>query len=242
MSLYIYAHIQHRSPITMLSRHPQPALRARVRRGNRDDAAQMRKDLLEAAMALFAEGGVEAVSVRSIAARVGVSPMTPYRYFPSKADFLRGLWVDVLTDLDAYLRDAVREEADPRARHRRLVDAFLAYWEGHPAEFELVFRTQGLSPGPQADRDAHPPEYQRLLATSRATTAELAQAIGAGPERVVLASDLRVAMQFGYLQAAMVNQRYPWSDLPALRRLYVDAVVQAVERCLLGDTPAYSNG
>lgn len=225
-------------------RPDEGAARVRVRRGNRDDAAQMREQLLAAAMALFAEGGVEAVSVRAIAARVGVSPMTPYRYFPSKADFLRGLWVDVLTDLDEHLRATVSVQIEPRARHRLLVDAFLGYWETHPAEFELVFQTQGLSPAPPMDAEARPPEYQRLLATSRAVTAKLAQAIGAGPERVVLASDLRVAMQFGYLQAAMVNQRYPWSDLPALRRLYVDAIVHAVERCLLDgkEPPGYSKG
>lgn len=224
------------------AREAQP--RQRVRRGNRDDAAQMRQDLLDAAMALFTEGGVEAVSVRSIAARVGVSPMTPYRYFPSRAEFLRGLWVDVLGAVDTHLREAVSTEVEPRARHRRLVEAYIGYWEAHPPEFELVFRTQGLSPGPEADREALPMEYHRLLGVSRAITVELAQAIGAGPERVILASDLRVAMLFGYLQAAMVNQRYPWSDLAALRAQYVEAVLMAVEQCLLGggDGVNYSNG
>lgn len=209
--------------------------RPRVRRGNREDAAQMRQELLAAAMQLFAEGGIDAVVVRTIAARVGVSPMTPYRYFPSRGDFLLGLWVHVLGALDEHLSQAIRSEVGPRAQHLRLVEAYLGYWEDHPSQFELIFRTQGPAPGPLADRDRLPAEYQHLLAMARTVTIDLAREIGAGMDRVDIACDLRLAMLFGYLQAVMVNQRHPWSDLAALKALYVKAVLHAVECCLRGE-------
>ncbi len=204
----------------------------RVRRGSVEDSQRMRQALLDAALALFEVGGVDAVTVRAVAARLGLSAMTPYRYFGSRADLLRELWLGVLAELEAHLHRAVAPHTDPQARHRALVEAGIDYWETHPAQFQLVFRTQSLVPVEPAP--VLPQTYARLLDFGRQITAELALAIGADPQRAALASDLRVALQFGYLQAVMVNQRYPWSDLPALRRASIDAVLLAVQACLLG--------
>lgn len=54
-----------------------------------------RHRLLDAARALAAEGGYEAVGMRSVAARAGVSAPTAYLYFSSKDHIL----VDVLVEL-----------------------------------------------------------------------------------------------------------------------------------------------
>jgi TetR/AcrR family transcriptional regulator, tetracycline repressor protein len=47
--------------------------------------------ILDAALALLAERGAEGVTVRGIAARVGVAPNAVYTYFPDKAAVLQGL-------------------------------------------------------------------------------------------------------------------------------------------------------
>ena len=52
------------------------------------DVADFRDRLCEAAERLFAEHGPEAVTMRQLAAELGVSPMTPYRYFRDKDDIL----------------------------------------------------------------------------------------------------------------------------------------------------------
>ncbi|MHB8528075.1 MAG: TetR/AcrR family transcriptional regulator [Caulobacteraceae bacterium] len=49
-----------------------------------EDIAQFRERLIDAAERLFAEHGTEAVTIRQLAAELGVSPMTPYRYFKDK--------------------------------------------------------------------------------------------------------------------------------------------------------------
>ena len=46
--------------------------------------AEFRERLVDAAERLFAEHGLEAVTMRQLAAELGVSPMTPYRYFADK--------------------------------------------------------------------------------------------------------------------------------------------------------------
>jgi hypothetical protein len=40
-------------------------------------------------------------------------------------------------------------------------------------------------------------------------------------------------MQLGYLQAAMVNRRYPWGDPRHLRAVTVEQIMQTVIRVLL---------
>src|SRR5258708_35022878 len=52
------------------------------------DVADFRDRLCEAAERLFAERGPDAVTMRQLAAELGVSPMTPYRYFEDTDDIL----------------------------------------------------------------------------------------------------------------------------------------------------------
>jgi AcrR family transcriptional regulator len=53
-----------------------------------DDLARFQAQLCDVAEVMFAERGAEQVSMRQIAAALGVSPMTPYRYFTSRDDIL----------------------------------------------------------------------------------------------------------------------------------------------------------
>jgi AcrR family transcriptional regulator len=53
-----------------------------------DDIAQFRDRLCDAAEHLFAEHGPDAVTIRQLATDIGVSPMTPYRYFKDKEAIL----------------------------------------------------------------------------------------------------------------------------------------------------------
>ena len=62
---------------------------------NLDDAvlAQVRGRLCQAAESLLVAGGPSAVSMRAVAARLQVSPMTPYRYFESKEAMMNAVRV-----------------------------------------------------------------------------------------------------------------------------------------------------
>jgi AcrR family transcriptional regulator len=81
--------------------------------------AATRRRLLEAARELATEGGYEAVGMRPVAARAGVSPPTAYLYFSSKDHLL----VDVLVDLVGQTTESL--SARP-GRGRSLVDRAVA--------------------------------------------------------------------------------------------------------------------
>jgi TetR/AcrR family transcriptional regulator, tetracycline repressor protein len=71
------------------------------------------RDLLDAALALLAERGAAGVSVRAIAARVGVAPNAVYTYFPDRAAVLAALADDALGRADPdLLSDPARPPAE----------------------------------------------------------------------------------------------------------------------------------
>lgn len=216
------------------SRRPRkPSARARVRRGHEGDAERLRADLIDATLALFAEGGLDAVSVRAVAARVGVSPMTTYRYFGNKAELLGGLWLMVFQGLLERVRQAVGDETDALARQRALVDAFIGHWEDNPDHYRLVYG--GEDRGERREARLHPaldPVIGELIALGRQVTEGVAAAVGGQPARQRLASDVRLAMMLGYLSSRYTATRYPWSNAAVLRATYVGQIAQAVERCL----------
>jgi AcrR family transcriptional regulator len=215
--------------------------RPRVRRGNLDDAQAMRTDLLNAASALFTEGGLDAVSVRAVAARVGVSGMTPYRYFADKSALLGGLLHAVYAETSRQMELAVARHAGARARLRASMHAFFGYWDENPDHYRLVYLTEQNTRQSGATATASMPIYEAILAEQERLCVPLAEELGATLDHVRLACDLRRAMALGFIYAMHVNRRYPWSDKEQLRATYVEQTVLAMERCLL-DGPAARDG
>lgn len=213
-----------------------PAGRPRVRRGNAEDAERLRLDLLHAALALFDEGGLDAVSVRAVAARVGVSPMAMYRYFADKRALLAGLAEFSMAEAIAEIRTALASHGDGLSRYRIAVEAYIGFWARNPQKYCLTYGFTSLRdlPGENSSAERYP-GYQQLLDLWRGLIRELADALGAPGTRHKLAEDMGLAMMLGYMHGVFVVRRYPWSDHDTLRAAYVAEIDQVVQRCLLGD-------
>lgn len=216
---------------------PSAPQRPRVRRGNQADAERLRADLVAAAMQLYAEGGLAAVSVRAVAARVGVSPMATYRYFADKSELLGGLWQSVFDELYEEAVRAVAAARGARERHRAFAATVVRYWETHLDHFCLVHGFTSLGQDRQAKSDlGSGAVYGKLRQLGVELSEDFARDIGADPARGRLASEVRLAMTLGYLHGTLVATRYPWSDRELLRATYLEQIEQAVERCLRGAT------
>jgi AcrR family transcriptional regulator len=89
--------------------------------------SDMRSQVLEAAAALFAEGGYEGVSMRDIAKTVGVTQANLYYHFQGKADLIEATLAHVFgasaEQLDAWLVDHPDDQL--RAFVRWLVQALM---------------------------------------------------------------------------------------------------------------------
>ena len=219
-----------------MTKTPQARKRAalpRVRRGNAEDAQRMRNAMTDAALALFSEGGLDAVSMRGLSARLNISAMTPYHYFADKAELLSALWQHVLKDLYAAVSQAVEAHVGGRSRLRAFIDAFLLYYETHPDEYRLVFLTQHAAHQSEKVGAEQASIFVELRSLFRRTTSEFAAELGGGVTHLKIAEDLVVIALLGYLQAALLNRRYPWSERTVLRSACVGQTLLMIERCLI---------
>jgi AcrR family transcriptional regulator len=203
----------------------------RVRRGNVEDHELLRQQVLEAAFDLNAQGGMDALSMRAIAQRVGLSAMTLYRYFNGKAEIINAMWCLILMESSVVVQAAVARCRTPRSRLRASIEAAIDYWDGHPERFELVFVTPEMVQGPMRSALTESQAYRELVTFSQRVVEEFVLDVGGDPRAVALARDLRLSMVIGYLHSKAYNRRHPWTDLPALREYTVEAIIRAIESC-----------
>jgi AcrR family transcriptional regulator len=95
--------------------------------------------LVEAGLSELEEKGLEAVSLRSIAARVGVSHTAPKNHF----DGLRGLLTAIATvgfeRHAAEMRRGVEDQPPGKARLHAACNGYLRFALAHPEVFKLMF-------------------------------------------------------------------------------------------------------
>lgn len=218
-----------------MTEKPIPRIK-RVRRGSSEDQERLRTQILEAARQIYRRDGLPGLTIRAVGAEVGVSAMALYRYFADKSELIHGLWDFVMVDVHEAVRAAVdataRAGAGPRGQLRACTDSAIGYWESHPDHFRLVFMTEQTTGPRRLLGITDLASYHRVLDLAKGLIEALADELGTGRSRCALARDLRMAMIVGYLHARIVNQRYPWSDLPALRAQMIDRIVEAVVACL----------
>jgi AcrR family transcriptional regulator len=100
----------------------------------------LKRVLIDAALGLVEEGGVEAVSVREAARRAGVSPGAPFRHFPSRVALLTAVAEEAQRRFRAEIEAALLEApaGDPLARFRSFGLAYLRWAMRNPAHFEII--------------------------------------------------------------------------------------------------------
>ncbi|HYP30855.1 MAG TPA: TetR/AcrR family transcriptional regulator [Burkholderiaceae bacterium] len=206
--------------------------RPRVRRGSEADAERLRDELVAAALALFIERGLEAVTMRAVATQVGVSAMTPYRYFDDKGHLLRGIWQHVMAAAVDAMRARTAGIEDARERIRAQVGAFIDYWESHPEHYRLVYMTEQTTRRDEQGMFTAAPAYAAMVEASLDASRRLARAVGGDEANAKLASDIRIMMVSGWLHARLVNRRYPWGPAEVLRPALIELMLDAMVSCL----------
>jgi AcrR family transcriptional regulator len=94
--------------------------------------------ILDAAWKLLDREGARGVTMRTVARRVGITPMAIYKYFPSRDALLDRLANDEFTALAERIG---RQNAAQSSRRRALAlfDAYLGYALAKPYRFDLMF-------------------------------------------------------------------------------------------------------
>ena len=134
---------------------------------------EFRERLVEAATHLFATQGFEGVTLRAVAAALGVSPMTPYRYFRDKEEIFAAVRATAYESFAWSQQEAYDSTADPIARLRALGLAYQAWARAPPDAYRLMFSLRQPDPTAFGDlRDAElrgwHPLYQAVEAAGAA--------------------------------------------------------------------------
>jgi AcrR family transcriptional regulator len=105
------------------------------------DIADFRERLCDAAERLFAEHGTEAVTIRQLAEAIGVSPMTPYRYFKDKDAILAAARARAFERHADALEAAYEASSgsDPMARSMAVEAAYVRFALDNPEGYKLMF-------------------------------------------------------------------------------------------------------
>jgi AcrR family transcriptional regulator len=183
----------------------------------------LRAALLEAASATLTEEGPDALTMRALAERVGVSRSAAYRHFDSKGAILAELASDGFRALGTILEEV--ERASDRTRLAEQGAAYVRFARAHPAAYQLMYGRYAL------DRTAHPhlreaaeAAYAVLVATIRRGQAEGILRDGP-PEHLAYVT----WSQLHGLAALLVDKQIkPPEDPDALARLAMDTLLDGL--------------
>jgi AcrR family transcriptional regulator len=110
----------------------------------------LRRALLDAAWRLVKKQGLEALTLREVARKVGVTHAAPYHHFPSRESLLDALTEEAFSALDRKMVAASQQAADPAELLLALGRCYIDTARAHPEHVQVMFRRS------ETKRDAEP--------------------------------------------------------------------------------------
>ena len=111
---------------------------------------ELRDACIVAAQEVIAERGIENLSLRDVARKLGVSHQAPYKHYPSRDHLLAEVMRRCFQHFAAHL-DARPRFDDPEQDLESLGVQYLGYAHQHPLEYRLMFSTTWPNSAEQLD-------------------------------------------------------------------------------------------
>ena len=181
----------------------------------------MREDLLDTASRRLGElGDVELLSLRGLAAEIGISAPSIYRHFPDKATLLIAVAEREFAKFGEELKAASATGGeDPFNRLRGAGHAYLRLGEERPAHYRILFGGVGLP----CARDQSEPRLPAGRPAFEALVELVAACLETGPggdglDAFAVSTELW-ALMHGLVDLPFGNSTFPWGDV----QRFVDA-------------------
>ncbi|WP_328421139.1 TetR/AcrR family transcriptional regulator [Streptomyces sp. NBC_00443] len=126
----------------------------------------LRARLVDVGVELVTREGVQALTLREIARRAGVSHGAPRRYFPTHLELLSAIARRGFGELTERAAEAAASSDGPAPAREQLTALGRVYLEfalGNPGMYELMFRHDLLESGHLGLRDTSLPLFGRLV-------------------------------------------------------------------------------
>jgi AcrR family transcriptional regulator len=183
-------------------------------RVRRLDPEVRREQILDAADRAFATGDPSRVTFEQIAAEAGVSRALVYNYFGDRNGLVAAVYLRAFDRLDDELAAAVDLEAEPSARARQVVTAYLRFAECNAGIWNLVGRSSvGRHP---AVHHARQTRFERTAAAWGDTHAARAVVCGVVGSLEAVTLDWLDHQDLPLEDVADLLHRLVWGGLSAL--------------------------
>lgn len=179
--------------------------------------------ILAAGRETLEAGGLDALTMQAVAARVGIRAPSLYKRFANRSALMRAIAEDAIAEQGREIAAAVRGD-DPAADLRRMARAYRAFAHRAPQAYQLTFTN--LAP------DARPP----VEASARAA-APLIEIAGrlVGSDRALDAARLVTAFVHGFVSMELAGAFRLGGDVDAAYRFGVDALLRGLADVARGE-------
>ncbi|MCM6772635.1 TetR/AcrR family transcriptional regulator [Nocardia sp. CDC159] len=178
-------------------------------RSARGTGAALRAEILQAARDLLAHtGNADAVSIREVSRRVGVSAPSIYRHFADKDALIEAVVAQVFENLDAAMAAAIDPAASPIMRMRDQGLAYVRFALDHPEQYRIATAASSRHRASAVDQVLGSAVFQRFSQTIR-------EAMDSG--LIAPGDPLPVVLQMwasahGIVSLMIAKPHLPWGD------------------------------
>ena len=153
----------------------------------------LRTALIEKGIEVIDQKGIEALSLRKVAAACGVSEAAPYAHFANKNELVGAIESHVSDKLLTALRESVDETGETPEGLVDLGCAFIMFFVRNPQYFDLIYSHLNISAGGENKYEP----YDFIVSFMQ----KLFENIGHPPEL----RDLTFVAQFSFIQGLMMS-------------------------------------
>ena len=123
-----------------------------------------KRELIDAAFLILDEDGVDAVGIREVARRVGVSHAAPAKHYKNKQALLTAMAIEVFVDLKSRIQNSRQDnELTLRDRIHHFSSTILSYGLKYPNRYKLAGRQELLNQDDSYLIDVMDSLYQELF-------------------------------------------------------------------------------
>lgn len=171
----------------------------------------LKEACIQAAREVIAEQGIEGLSLRDVARKLGVSHQAPYRHYPSRDHLLAAIMQRCFEDFANNLDQA--SQAHTSDALLGMGEAYMRYAAQHPLEYRLMFGTPWPEPAAHPELVRHAVHAFDLL---RNQLLQQLQQRASAPQ-----SDMLALLAQAELQALFI-----WSALHGMASIQQSNVMQ----------------
>ncbi|MEL7540862.1 MAG: TetR/AcrR family transcriptional regulator [Pseudomonadota bacterium] len=180
-----------------------------------------RSKIEASASAILREQGVEALTVRNIAARAGLSTMGVYSHFGGKDQVCEALFVAGFAELGERVEQA-KSESNPRDAVLRSAAIYFDFFLANRHRYALMFgMNSSAAPPSERARDAAKASFEQWASV----VSLLSGATKVGPEEVRLARQIWASTH----GCIAIGEHSPIGTIDDVRQLALDSVAYLVD-------------